>query len=265
MRLLVLSIVTLLASYTLANDFSTTVLNIDNKKFIQSGDQLIDADVFNQGRFSALVAGSKPANVTLWEDGVLPIQFANNVGKELQDMVWAACAEWSEHANVKCVKGPYKRRTLTIGRSYMGNSSGCWSMLGSEVYFMGIKRRMTLGHGCDHYSVVLHELGHSFGITHEHQRPDRDKYVDIFEENVDPGFANFNTKLNFNTQAGDLLTPYDFDSIMHYSRRSFSKNGKDTIVPKGENKSKIDSIGRAQHLSEYDIISIQTLYGRKQP
>ena len=41
---------------------------------------------------------------------------------------------------------------------------------------------------------------------------------------------------NFNkyttSQINSLNVPYDYGSIMHYGRRSFSNSGKDTIVPK---------------------------------
>ena len=43
---------------------------------------------------------------------------------------------------------------------------------------------MSLGKECLQTSIVLHELLHSLGFWHEQSRPDRDKYVEIFWENI---------------------------------------------------------------------------------
>ena len=41
--------------------------------------------------------------------------------------------------------------------------------------------------GCVHQSVAIHEFLHALGIAHEHARPDRDNYVRVYFENVQPG------------------------------------------------------------------------------
>ena len=56
----------------------------------------------------------------------------------------------------------------------------------------------------------------------------------------------------------DLLkVPYDFDSIMHYGRKSFSKNGKDTI------RSILDPnrpLGQRNGFTDLDAHEINALY-----
>lgn len=230
--------------------------------FVLSGDQLIDAEYFADPELGTM--GAKPVQVRIWPEGILPVVFTNDVPKSLRQTVAKACSEWASVAKVRCVKGPYKGRRLTVSTSFMGSTKGCWSMLGSDYYFMGIRRRMNLGKGCESYTTVLHELGHALGLTHEHQRPDRDKFVKVFAENVDGAFMNFGLKLNFEMQKGSILSPYDFHSIMHYGPHAFSKNGRPTLLPREEYAEYKGVIGRAQQLSAGDIISIQKLYGTRQ-
>ncbi len=204
---------------------------------------------------------SRPLKVDLWEDGVLPIVFKKGTSQRTIELIWSACKEWSTAANVKCIPGPYKNRQLVVSGKYLGADDGCWSMLGQSAYFLWLKRRMNIGKGCEHYSTVLHELGHAFGIGHEHQRMDRDSYIEILKENISDPYLGLNVKMNFSTQAGELLTPYDFLSIMHYSKNAFSKNGKQTLRPRLGYETYTDVMGKAGHLSSSDVLTIQKLYG----
>ena len=33
---------------------------------------------------------------------------------------------------------------------------------------------------------LSHQIGHALGLKHEHQRPDRDRFIDVHTENVIP-------------------------------------------------------------------------------
>lgn len=253
----------LLFSFVLPAVAKFQIQSTSEGDFVISGDQWIDAAFFSDGTVGTL--GAKPSEVRVWPEGVLPVVFTRDVPKALRNTVAKACQEWATYAKVRCVNGPYKGRRLVISTSYLGSGKGCWAMLGSDYYFMGIRRRMNLGKGCEKYATVLHELGHAFGLTHEHQRTDRDNFVKVFSENVDGQFLNFGLKLNFEAQKGSNLSFYDFHSIMHYGPHAFSKNGKPTLLPLKKYSGFTDVIGKAQGLSVGDIISIQKLYGVRKP
>ena len=61
----------------------------------------------------------------------------------------------------------------------------------------------------------MHEIGHAIGFWHEQSRPDRDEYVRIHFENIDPDFEdNFHIVHSIN----DMSVQYDYRSIMHYGK-----------------------------------------------
>ncbi|CAG7720316.1 unnamed protein product [Allacma fusca] len=118
---------------------------------------------------------------------------------------------------------------------------------------------------------VLHELVHAIGFFHEHARNDRDNYIDIRYENLpddDRTRKNYNTNEDNNLDAEFFGVPYNYGSIMHYSRRAGSRNGKDTIIPKktrGVQPGLRGELGQREKLSYGDIKMIQTMYKKECP
>lgn len=86
--------------------------------------------------------------------------------------------------------------------------------------------------------------------------PNRDEYVGIMWENIIPELIE-----NFRLIDYSLVTMYDFQydygSVMHYSRRAFSKNGEPTIVPLKNPKIRI---GQRKFVSKGDISRIRMMY-----
>jgi len=195
----------------------------------------------------------------LWEDGVLPLEFAKKFSSEQRQQLLDACAEWSQVANVRCVVGKYKGRTLQVG----GWFNACWALWGMGSHALILRRRMNLHGDCFSRHTLLHELGHAFGMMHEHQRPDRNHAIRILSKNLQKGFLGFASNTNIDPQQMKLETSYDFESIMHYSRKAFSKNGRDTIVPLPQYSQFIDVIGRSERISILDAQAMAKAYGPK--
>lgn len=83
----------------------------------------------------------------------------------------------------------------------------------------------------------------------------RDDYVEVKYENIESGKEH-----NFNKYNGDTVSDfdieYDYNSVMHYSSKGFSKNGKSTLVPKDPNA----EIGQRIALSRRDIEKLNRMY-----
>jgi hypothetical protein len=104
--------------------------------------------------------------------------------------------------------------------------------------------------------TIIHELLHSLGFWHEQSRHDRDNHVSIDFTNISEEY-----KHNFQIEPGSPTTPYDKESIMHYSAYAFAKDKtKPTIKCKDGNSTTNCTFGTYQMLSKQDIAGINTAY-----
>lgn len=111
------------------------------------------------------------------------------------------------------------------------------------------------------FGTVLHEFGHIVGFWHEHTRPDRDENVAIIYKNIQEDQLHNFDKMN-KSEIDSLGSPYDFESIMHYSRNTFSKDQHylDTVKPMYKTTGATNDIGQRVRLSKQDIKQANLLY-----
>lgn len=103
---------------------------------------------------------------------------------------------------------------------------------------------------------TMHELGHILGFYHEHNRSDRDEYIEIKWENIaDPFYQHFQ-KIEREVTFENL--PYDYGSIMHYTLDAYSKHGN-TLKPLQPNV----TVGQRVMPSEQDVYMANLLYDCK--
>lgn len=117
---------------------------------------------------------------------------------------------------------------------------------------------LSIGNGCDVAQVVVHELVHAIGFYHSHMRSDRDKYLTLYWQNINPAARSQFQLLR--PWENRIFESFDYESIMLYGARSFSNNGRSiTMAPKQPGARLLDT----QHkpgLSKNDASSINKLY-----
>lgn len=224
---------------------------------------LFEGDIANENLNASTVelflnggAGSKNGNWynaiknrhQLWPNGRIPYTISSQYSSYSRSQIAASMQEYSTHTCIQWVP----KTNNDVNYIYIFPDRGCYSMVGK----IGGKQSLSLGAGCIQKGIIIHELMHAVGFFHEQSRTDRDDFITILWNNIQPGMQGQFEKYGQGT-IQSLGTTYDYSSIMHYGGKAFSRNGQPTMVP----KQKGATIGQRSGFSKTDIFKINKLYG----
>ncbi|XP_031568759.1 MAM and LDL-receptor class A domain-containing protein 2-like [Actinia tenebrosa] len=190
----------------------------------------------------------------LWQTRVVPYEIDPAISGGQSSILQDAINEFNTHSCLKWI--PKRSEDKNWVKFVKGD--GCFSSVGKKYWTEGFQV-LSLGGGCYSKGTIQHEMLHASGFWHEQSRPDRNQYVEVLWENIEPNMAyNFNKYTHANI---DMLNkPYDYDSIMHYGKYGFSINGKPTLQALGDRSR---NIGQRNSLSPTDILELNALYDCK--
>ena len=76
----------------------------------------------------------------------------------------------------------FVQRTTETDYVQIINGKGCFSGIGRVK---GKQQVSLKKNGCVTVETAIHELMHALGFAHEHNRPDRDNYIQIIMDNLE--------------------------------------------------------------------------------
>ncbi|XP_073818789.1 hatching enzyme 1.2-like [Musca autumnalis] len=184
-----------------------------------------------------------------WPRGIVPYEIRGNFNSQDRAIIEHAIAEYHRRTCIRFVPRTNQQDYISI----VSGNSGCWSSVGR----VGGRQEVNLqSPGClTKPGTAIHELMHALGFLHEQNREERDSYVAIQYQNIQPSAAS-----NFDKASRTIAfgVPYDYGSVMHYSANAFSTNGRPTIVPvrsMGNTK-----MGQRDGFSQMDIEKLNQMY-----
>jgi len=157
-----------------------------------------------------------------WPQGVIPYVIDGSLGGQRDDILRAMEVYHSQ----TCIR--FVPRTNEQNFINIFSGAGCYSYVG--LINAGGQEVSLQANGCIYHGTILHELMHAVGFWHEQSRSDRDDYLNVYLDNVEP-----NQRHNFDKLGAEhnrFGIPFDQESIMIYGEKSFSRNGEPTMLAK---------------------------------
>ncbi len=165
-------------------------------------------------------AGVVRSGVRKWENNTVRYFFDESVDEDLRERFRSAIELWktTDDFVFEEISEPDGNCVRVFYDPSLSNSYSMIGMVGG-VQPLGLNSQADRG-------TIAHEWGHTLGFGHEHQRPDRDNYVqfvspeELEAAGITPAMEEDSQSYMANTMKysdAQSFGDYDFRSVMHYS------------------------------------------------
>ena len=193
----------------------------ENAKHVQEEPYEVEDQEQNQHMFEGDIDNIDPSvgknairgSWRRWENGNIPYVIASSFSSRERATIAKAMKEYHEKTCIRFVPRTSERGYINIMKG-----SGCSSSVGRT----GSRQQVSLGRGCVHLGIVIHEFMHATGFWHEQSRADRDSHISINWSNIKAGMEFNFLKYDLN-KIDHLGAQYDTCSVMHYGSTAFAK------------------------------------------
>ncbi len=245
------------------------ILDHYNFSSVPGGEKLRDLlvradDGSNSSRRIERRGAGKEGRIKLWTDNIVRYRISNGISQSTVALIRRAIDHFEDNTCLRFV-------TANSGDyiDFINTDTGCYS---TDIGRRGGRQVINLqpninNYGCEHFGIIVHEIGHAIGFWHEQTRPDRDQYVTIHFDNIED---KPDSKYQFMRQNDihSFGSIYDYGSIMHYGetylkKLGCSESGCTTISVNNQaeyNRQGRPVVGQRTELSTEDINQVNLLY-----
>jgi hypothetical protein len=221
-----------------------TAAHSDEGYLIAEGDMIVGqlGDLSSQGHWRT--------GVKRWPAGIIPYEIRSGVSSRQREDIRFAMEHIMAHTDVDFV--PRTTQTDYIQFKVPNDGVSCASSVGR----VGGYQAVLVAEACGRHDII-HLLGHTLGLVHEHSRLDRDSYVKLFCNVIDcnnPAYQKTN---------GTPFGPYDYFSVMHFRayKGLLASGNRVQIMAPVKAGIGTEAIG-GYVLSSGDVKTIQHLYAQ---